>query len=78
MNGWDEASGGGPRQLRLFERLSVVIDLHLISSMCSAGGNASHVATAGKTGPGRRARRRGGSGEEEVLRGGGRVLCVGP
>lgn len=38
------------RQLRLFELLSVVNDLQLISSMCSACGNASHVATAGKTG----------------------------
>lgn len=68
MNGWDEASGGGPRQLRLFERLSVLIDLHLISSMCSAGGNASYVATAGKTGLGRRARRgagRGGGGGDQ-------------
>lgn len=63
-----------PRELRLFERLSAVTDLHLISSMCSTGGNASHVATAGKTGPGRRA----GAGG---LQGGGGgtegVLCVG-
>lgn len=64
-----------PRQLRLFERLSVVIDLHLISSMCSAGGNASHVATAGKTGLGRKARRGGGCGEE-VKRGGGEFFVL--
>lgn len=53
----------------------MVIDLHLISSMCSAGGNASHVATAGKTGLGRGARRGGGGG---VGKKGVRVLCVGP
>lgn len=54
MNGWAEASGGGRDGYGCLSGLSVVADLHLIRSMCSAGGNASHGATAGKTGPGRR------------------------
>lgn len=42
-------SGGLRRgRLRLFEQLSVVNDLQLIGPMCSACGNAVHVATAWK------------------------------